>query len=198
MAVDLLASCCDKLKAFDRERRRHRCRPPPRGNDNPGASSNSSISPVRWIRLSASRIARCRRQKRSSTSGHWHCYPKRETRTRSRAGCAWPNTGCVNAARVKLALWDAFNNTAQPLPSGVHGVSTSGSTLYGNTSRTFVDLRRAGEVDYAEPWPVTRTTRTRRSSRSRSRRRTTTSSSTSRTVSRRAHRVPPLPPDRRV
>jgi hypothetical protein len=53
-------------------------------------------------------------------------------------GYAWPNTGCVNAARVKLALWDAFHGTAQPTLPG-YPVDTTGATLYGSTARMFID-----------------------------------------------------------
>jgi hypothetical protein len=44
----------------------------------------------------------------------------------------------VNAARVKLALWDAFHGTAQPTLPG-YPVDTKGATLYGSTSRMFID-----------------------------------------------------------
>jgi hypothetical protein len=44
----------------------------------------------------------------------------------------------VNAARVKLALWDAFHGTAQPTLPG-YPSTTSGTTVYGNTSRMFID-----------------------------------------------------------
>ena len=136
MAV-VLASCYDKLKAFDASVDVIGVGLSPRGNDNPGASSNSSISPVRWIKAFGDAYRAMGRQKPLFDEWSWHCYPNVNT-DEVETGYAWPNTGCVNAARVKLALWDAFNNTAQPLPSG-YGVSTSGSTLYGNTSRTFVD-----------------------------------------------------------
>src|ERR1035437_6928699 len=45
----VLASCYDKLKAFDSSLDVIGVGLSPRGNDDPGASSNSSISPVRWI-----------------------------------------------------------------------------------------------------------------------------------------------------
>ena len=136
MAV-VLASCYDKLKALDSTLDVIGVGLSPRGNDNPGASSNSSISPVRWIKALGDAYRATGRQKPLFDEWSWHCYPNTNT-DEVETGYAWPNTGCVNAARVKLALWDAFNHTAQPLPPG-YGASTSGSTLYGDTSRTFID-----------------------------------------------------------
>ena len=136
MAV-VLASCYDKLKASDATLDVIGVGLSPRGNDNPGASNNSSISPVRWIKALGDAYRAMGRQKPLFDEWSWHCYPNVNT-DEVETGYAWPNTGCVNAARVKLALWDAFNHTAQPLPAG-YAVSTSGTTLYGNTSRTFID-----------------------------------------------------------
>jgi hypothetical protein len=42
----------------------------------------------------------------------WHCYPNSNTDP-VETGYPWPDTGCVNAARVELALWDAFHGTGQ-------------------------------------------------------------------------------------
>ncbi len=136
MAV-VLASCYDKLKALDSTLDVIGVGLSPRGNDNPGASSNSSISPVRWIKALGDAYRAMGRQKPLFDEWSWHCYPNVNT-DEVETGYAWPNTGCVNAARVKLALWDAFYHTAQPLPPG-YALTTSGSTLYGNTSRTFLD-----------------------------------------------------------
>jgi hypothetical protein len=43
----------------------------------------------------------------------FHPYPNRATDPLDR-GYGWPNAGFVNLDRVKQALWDAFNGTAQP------------------------------------------------------------------------------------
>jgi hypothetical protein len=111
MAV-VLASCYDQLKAFDPTLDVIGVGLSPRGNDNPGASSNSSISPVRWIKALGDAYRGMGRQKPLFDEWSWHCYPNVNT-DEVETGYAWPNTGCVNAARVKLALWDAFNGTAQ-------------------------------------------------------------------------------------
>jgi hypothetical protein len=44
----------------------------------------------------------------------------------------------VNAARVKLALFDAFHGTAQP-QLVAYAPNTTGTDLFGNTSRMFID-----------------------------------------------------------
>ena len=107
MAV-VLASCYDKLKALDATLDVIGVGLSPRGNDNPGASSNSSISPVRWIKALGDAYRAMGRQKPLFDEWSWHCYPNVNT-DEVETGYAWPNTGCVNAARVKLALWDAFH-----------------------------------------------------------------------------------------
>jgi hypothetical protein len=136
MAV-VLASCYDKLKALDPTLDVIGVGLSPRGNDNPGASSNSSISPVRWIAALGAAYRAMGRTKPLFDEWSWHCYPNVNT-DEVETGYAWPNTGCVNAARVKLALWDAFNGTAQPTLPG-YPVTTTGSTLFGDTSRMFID-----------------------------------------------------------
>ena len=133
----VLASCYDKLKAFDSTLDVIGVGLSPRGNDDPGASSNSSISPVRWIKALGDAYRSSGRQEPLFDEWSWHCYPNVNT-DEVETGYAWPNTGCVNAARVKLALWDAFNGTAQPTLPG-YPASTTGATLFGNTSRMFID-----------------------------------------------------------
>ncbi len=133
----VLASCYDKLKAFDPTLDVIGVGLSPRGNDDPNAASNSSISPVRWIKALGDAYRASGRQKPLFDEWSWHCYPNVNT-DEVETGYAWPNTGCVNAARVKLALWDAFNGTAQPTLPG-YPVDTKGATIYGNTSRMFID-----------------------------------------------------------
>jgi hypothetical protein len=133
----VLASCYDKLKAFDSTLTVIGVGLSPRGNDDPGASSNSSISPVRFIAALGAAYRASGRTKPLFDSWSWHCYPNVNT-DEVETGYAWPNTGCVNYARVKLALWDAFHGTAQPLPQA-YPIDTTGSTIYGNISKTFID-----------------------------------------------------------
>ena len=135
----VLASCYDKLKAFDSSIDVIGVGLSPRGNDDPGASSNSSISPVRWI---AALGKAYRADPRSSSKPlfdewSWHCYPNVNT-DEVETGYVWPNTGCVNAARVKLALFDAFHGTAQPVLAG-YTAGTTGATLFGSIAKMFID-----------------------------------------------------------
>jgi hypothetical protein len=133
----VLASCYDKLKAFDKSLDVIGVGLSPRGNDNPGASNNSSISPVRWIAALGAAYRMSGRTTPLFDEWSWHCYPNLNTDA-VETGYAWPNTGCVNAARVKLALWDAFNGTGQPTLEG-YPVNTTGTTLFGRISKMFID-----------------------------------------------------------
>jgi hypothetical protein len=133
----VLASCYDKLKAFDPSLDVIGLGLSPRGNDDPGASSNSSISPVRYLAALGAAYRASGRTRPLFDELSWHCYPNVNT-DEVETGYAWPNTGCVNAARIKLALWDAFNGTGQPTLPG-YPVTTTGSDLFGDTSRMFID-----------------------------------------------------------
>ena len=133
----VLASCYDKLKAFDSSLDVIGVGLSPRGNDNPGASDNSSISPVRWIAALGAAYKTSGRKTPLFDEWSWHCYPNVNT-DEVETGYAWPNTGCVNAARVKLALWDAFHGTGQPVLDG-YPVDTTGTTLFGRVSKMFID-----------------------------------------------------------
>ena len=133
----VLASCYDKLKAFDPTLDVIGVGLSPRGNDDPYAASNSSLSPVRWIEALGDAYRSSGRNAPLFDEWSWHCYPNVNT-DEVETGYAWPNTGCVNAARVKLALWDAFHGTAQPTLPG-YPIDTTGATVYGSTSRMFID-----------------------------------------------------------
>ena len=133
----VLASCFDKLKALDASLDVIGVGLSPRGNDSPGASSNSSISPVRWIAALGKAYRASGRTAPLFDEWSWHCYPNVNT-DEVETGYAWPNTGCVNAARVKLALFDAFHGTGQPVTDGYPGLNASSGTLFG-TLKTFID-----------------------------------------------------------
>ena len=152
----VLASCYDKLKAFDPTLDVIGVGLSPRGNDDPGASSNSSISPVRWIKALGDAYRASGRTKPLFDEWSWHCYPNVNT-DEVETGYAWPNTGCVNSARVKLALWDAFHGTGQPQP-GLSGRHDRHDALR-HTSRTFID-ETGWQVDTASRAGATRTPRT--------------------------------------
>ena len=86
----------------------------PRGNDMPRAKSNVSTSPVRFIRDLGIGYRRLRRDKPIMDVFGFHPYPARD-RDPLAKGYRWPNAGVANLDRIKQALWDAFNGTAQPI-----------------------------------------------------------------------------------
>jgi hypothetical protein len=135
----VLADCYDKLKAFDPTIDVIGVGISPRGNDDPHATSNSSISPVRWIAALGKAYRASGRTTPLFDEWSWHCYPNVNT-DQVETGYAWPNTGCVNAARVKLALWDAFHGTGQPVTAGYPSDSLARATTSVFSSlMTFVD-----------------------------------------------------------
>jgi hypothetical protein len=133
----VLASCYDRLKALDPSLQVLGVGLSPRGNDNPAAAGNASLSPVRFIAALGDAYRRSGRTRPLFDTFAWHCYPNANTDD-VEVGYAWPNLGCVNAARVKLALWDAFHGTTQPLPEA-YPPATSGATIFGPVAKTFVD-----------------------------------------------------------
>ena len=85
----------------------------PRGNDNPNAHSNISRSPVRFLNDLGAAYRASHRTRPLMDELAFHPYPARNTDPPA-AGYAWPNAGLTNLDRVKQAVWDAFNGTAQP------------------------------------------------------------------------------------
>jgi hypothetical protein len=85
----------------------------PRGNDMPNAPSNVSTSPVRFIRDLGIGYRRMEREKPIMDVFGFHPYPAKD-RDPLAKGYRWPNAGVANLARIKQAVWDAFNGTAQP------------------------------------------------------------------------------------
>jgi hypothetical protein len=85
----------------------------PRGNDNPFARSNKSRSPVRFIHDLGIAYRASGRTKPLMDELGYHPYPAKNTDAPG-VGYAWPNAGLPNLDRVKQAVWDAFNGTAQP------------------------------------------------------------------------------------
>ena len=110
---DVLARCYDALKAVNPDIDVIGVGLSPRGNDDPHASSNASISPVRFIAALGAAYRASGRTTPLFDEWAWHCYPNVNTDSVSK-GYVWPQTGCVNADRVKQAIWDAFNGTGQP------------------------------------------------------------------------------------
>jgi hypothetical protein len=85
----------------------------PRGNDMPNAPSNVSTSPVKFIRDLGIGYRRLGREKPIMDEFGFHPYPAKD-RDPLKKGYRWPNAGVTNLARIKQAVWDAFNATAQP------------------------------------------------------------------------------------
>jgi hypothetical protein len=85
----------------------------PRGNDRPTARNNISTSPVRFLRSLGTWYRRSGRTKPLMDGFSFHPYPNEATDPLER-GYQWPNAGFANLDRIKQALWDAFDGTAQP------------------------------------------------------------------------------------
>ena len=85
-----------------------------RGNDNPRSASNASISPVRCIRDIGRAYRASRRRRPLMDELSLHPYPQNMADSLE-TGYRWPNAGIANLSRIKQAVWDAFNGTAQPV-----------------------------------------------------------------------------------
>ena len=85
----------------------------PRGNDQPKARENVSISPVRFLNGLGKAYRRGGRRKPIMDALSFHPYPDRD-RDSLMKGYRWPNAGIPNLGRIKQAFWDAFHGTPQP------------------------------------------------------------------------------------
>ena len=108
-----LAAAYDTLKSVDPEISVVGVGLSPRGNDRPTAKNNISTSPVRFLRALGAWYRRSGRTKPLMDAFSFHPYPNEATDPLER-GYQWPNAGFANLDRLKQALWDAFNGTAQP------------------------------------------------------------------------------------
>src|SRR5439155_895271 len=79
----------------------------------PLARSNRSRSPVRFLHDLGVAYRASRRTKPLMDELAFHPYPHYNTDPPD-FGYAWPNAGIPNLGRIKQAVWDAFNRTAQP------------------------------------------------------------------------------------
>ena len=109
----VLAQAYDALKAVDSTITVIGVSLSPRGNDNPLASVNSSTSPVRCIRELGVAYRASGRTKPIMDELAFHPHPNSYA-DGFRVGYRWPNAGTSNLGRIKQAIWDAFNGTAQP------------------------------------------------------------------------------------
>ena len=85
----------------------------PRGNDQPFGTSNRSRSPVRFLHDLGVAYRASRRTKPLMDELAYHPYPQASQGPPS-VRYAWPTAGLANLDRIKQAVWDAFNGTAQP------------------------------------------------------------------------------------
>jgi hypothetical protein len=84
----------------------------PRGNDNPRASGNVSMSPVKFLQGMGAAYRASGRTKPLMDEFAYHPYPKKDTDGLN-VGYVWPNAGVTNFDRIKQAFWDAFGGTRQ-------------------------------------------------------------------------------------
>jgi hypothetical protein len=109
----LLAASYDALKGVDSSIDVIGIGLSPRGNDNAFAKSNVSTSPVRFIQDVGVAYRASKRAKPIMDELGFHPYPNQNNDPPLK-GYPWPNAGIPNLDRIKQAVWDAFNGTAQP------------------------------------------------------------------------------------
>jgi hypothetical protein len=109
----LLAASYDALKATDPSINVIGFGLSPRGNDNPFAKDNVSISPVRFLHDVGVAYRASKRTKPVMDELGFHPYPNQNSDPPLK-GYPWPKAGVPNLDRIKQAAWDAFNGTAQP------------------------------------------------------------------------------------
>jgi hypothetical protein len=85
----------------------------PRGNDSCLAPSNVSTSPARFLKYLGDEYRRMKRDRPLMDSFSFHPYPRINTDD-PLTGYRWPNIGVADFDRLKQALHDAFEGTAQP------------------------------------------------------------------------------------
>jgi hypothetical protein len=142
-----LAAAYDSLKAIDPGLEVVGIGLSPRGNDKPKARTNISTSPVRFVRALGAWYRASGRTRPLMDAFSFHPYPNKATDPLER-GYGWPNAGFVNLDRVKQAVWDAFNGTAQP-------TTLNGLRLHLDEVGWQVDTSRLAGYQGRENVPVT-------------------------------------------
>lgn len=108
----VLASSYDALKAVNPKIRVIAAGLSGEGND------RTSTSPVRFLKALGDAYRASGRAAPIMDALGFHVYPQRNTHPPSRH-YAWPNAGGADLARIKQAVWDGFEGTAQPtFPEG--------------------------------------------------------------------------------
>ncbi len=110
-----LAAAYDALKAIDGGIVVSGIGLSPRGNDRPGAASNVSTSPVRFLKALGDWYRGSGRTKPLMDKISFHPYPNSNSDGVTK-GYQWPSIGVPNIDRLQQALWDAFAGTPQPTP----------------------------------------------------------------------------------
>ena len=110
----LLAASYDALKGVDPSITVIGLGLSPRGNDNPFAKDNVSISPVRFLKDVGTAYRASKRNKPLMDELGFHPYPNQNNDPPLK-GYPWPKAGIPNLDRLKQGVWDAFNGTAQPV-----------------------------------------------------------------------------------
>ncbi len=88
-----------------------------RGNDNAAATSNPSHSPVSFIVKMGQEYRQSGRSAPLFDEFDMHPYPPVQDTDSYAKKFQWPQAGAANLDRIKQALWDAFDGTAQATPA---------------------------------------------------------------------------------
>jgi hypothetical protein len=115
-----------------------------RGNDNATAASNPSHSPVWFIADMAAAYKASGRTKPIFDAFNMHPYPPIQDTDPFSKAFQWPQAGAANLDRVKQALWDGFNGTAQPIPAEQPGGRVAQSVRFGDAGLP-IELDEVGE-----------------------------------------------------
>ena len=108
-----LAAAYDALKAVDPTITVIGVGLSPRGNDDARALSNISTSPMRFLEALGRWYRGSGRTLPLMDGFSYHPYPVKATDPLDKS-YVWPNAGFADLDRIKQALWDAFEGTAQP------------------------------------------------------------------------------------
>ncbi|HEY8723796.1 MAG TPA: hypothetical protein VIL92_08075 [Gaiellaceae bacterium] len=113
-----------------------------RGNDNANAASNPSHSPVWFIKYMGDAYKASGRSKPIFDEFNFHPYPPTQDTDAFSKKFQWPQAGAANLDRIKQAIWDAFNGTAQPTVTEQSGGATA---QFAAPQRLPIDMDEAGE-----------------------------------------------------
>jgi hypothetical protein len=81
----------------------------------PDANDRTSTSPVRFLDALGRAYKASGRTKPIMDELDLHLYPRDAARHDQNTSYVWPNAGARDVDRIKQAIWDAFNGTAQPV-----------------------------------------------------------------------------------